>query len=89
MRVGGNVTERSLAALNAGCDMILLCNKPDLADELLENLVWKMPAQSITRLTRMHGTGNKDMVALRESREYIKAVKRVAMIGVGEGNLFA
>lgn len=88
--VGGDVTTRSLAALNAGCDMILLCNKPDLADELLENLEWDMSAQSTARLARMHGEHNaKNMVALRESREYAQAVKRVAMVGAGEGNLFA
>lgn len=36
--VAGNVTERALAALNAGCDVVLLCNNPVLADELLSGL---------------------------------------------------
>jgi beta-N-acetylhexosaminidase len=88
--VGGDVTTRSLAALNAGCDMVLLCNKPDLADELLSKLEWKMPAQSIARLARMHGAHHpQNMTQLRESNVYVDAVKRVAMVGQKEGDLFA
>jgi beta-N-acetylhexosaminidase len=88
--VGGDVTTRSLAALNAGCDMVLLCNKPDLADELLSKLEWKMPAQSIARLARMHGAHHpQSMTQLRESNVYVDAVKRVAMVGQKEGDLFA
>ncbi len=78
--VGGDVTERSLAALNAGCDMILLCNRPDLADELLEKLEWKMSALSITRLARMHGHQAETMSA--------GLSQRVAAIGQPEGDLF-
>lgn len=88
--VGGNVTARSLAALQAGCDMILLCNRPDLADELLDNLEWKMSALSIARLARMHGGAQpKTISQLHETRAFVDAVERVAMIGQVEGDLFA
>ena len=88
--VGGDVTTRSLAALNAGCDMVLLCNRPDLADELLEKLEWKMSAQSIVRLAHMHGARHPhDMNHLHESGEFVQAVKRVAMVGKTEDDLFA
>ena len=51
--VGGCVTTRTLAALQAGCDMVLLCNQPILADELLANLDWKMTKLSRSRLERL------------------------------------
>jgi beta-N-acetylhexosaminidase len=89
-RVGGDVTTRSLAALNAGCDMVLLCNRLDLADELLDNLLWKMPAQSITRLARMHGGHHPaDMDHLHENGEFVAAVRRIGMVGKSEKDLFA
>lgn len=50
----GGVVDRARAALNAGCDMVLVCNAPHSADELLNGLSHVMPAAGQARLARIH-----------------------------------
>lgn len=86
--VAGNVTQRALAALDAGCDMVLVCNRPDLADELIGSLDIQVSAISMARLARMHGQPHPiSMTKLHETAEYIAAARDVATIGVADGDL--
>jgi beta-N-acetylhexosaminidase len=50
----GSAPERVLQALQAGCDLVLVCNQPQAADEVLAKLNWHSPVLSHARLIRLH-----------------------------------
>jgi len=52
----GNIVQRGQAAFAAGCDMVLVCNRPDLADELLAGLQWRRTRGFDERLARLRPT---------------------------------
>jgi beta-N-acetylhexosaminidase len=86
--VAGGIVQRAEAALHAGADMVLVCNKPDLADELLAGLNWDMPATSKARLAQMHGKHHpKTLAQLHEDATFIKDLQDISKIGVSAGVL--
>lgn len=72
----GSVKDRALAALKAGCDVVLVCNAPESADELLEALagtsfstgrldrIRKDPARAIEPGSESYRAAIKDVAAL-------------------------
>jgi beta-N-acetylhexosaminidase len=51
--VAGDILARAQAALGAGCDMVLVCNRPDLADSLLARLDHTPDDASLERIRRL------------------------------------
>jgi len=71
--VAGSVVKGAEMALEAGCDAVLICNRPDLADQLLSQLkVSKAKlSESATRLNRLMPTAvSPDWAALQSESEY-------------------
>lgn len=88
--VAGDMVDRAHAALQAGCDMVLVCNNPLAADDVLHHLQWQKPVLSIVRMARLHGQAHPpDMTALHEDSRYVEAVHRVAGLGHDSGDLWA
>jgi len=56
-RQGGTLTEAASAALEAGCDMVLICNQPHEAEKVLERLRFEPSKESRRRLKRMRPRG--------------------------------
>jgi beta-N-acetylhexosaminidase len=86
--VAGDIVQRAEAALHAGCDMVLVCNKPESADELLHGLHWVMPPTSKARLVQMRGrTHPETLDQLHEQKVFLKALDEVASIGKSNAEL--
>lgn len=87
-RVAGGIVERARSALAAGCDMVLICNNPQAADELLKGLDYAMPAVSLARLARLHARPHfESMARLRGDARYARALQAIAGAGRREGEL--
>ena len=71
--VAGGVVQRAEAALAAGCDMILVCNAPRAASEVLDGL--KAGPLDRVRASRMRGRG--PLKPLAADSRYALAVARI------------
>lgn len=78
----GGITQRAEQALQAGCDMVLICNDAESSDQLLDSLQWECSAATMARLARMRGRRMTDsMIQLRAMDQFIAAAKEVSKIG--------
>ena len=81
--VAGSIVDRANAAWDAGCDVLLVCNKPDFVDELLAE--WKPAAQPkraarIPNLLGQPGLGKERPLSrgqLEAHADYQAALKRI------------
>ena len=69
-RVAGGPAERAFAAIEAGCDMVLLCNAPDAVPGVLEALKGRTPDPQRFVLMKGRGSSVPDV-------HYAQAVKTV------------
>lgn len=74
----GDYPARARTALGAGCDMVLVCNAPEQARQVVESLRDYHDPAAMMRLARLHGSGEeRGLHALRASEEWRIAVAAV------------
>ncbi|OQX47505.1 MAG: hypothetical protein B0D85_01280 [Candidatus Sedimenticola endophacoides] len=79
----GSYGERAALALEAGCDMILVCNDPQGAAEVLQSLEAYSDPVSQMRLIRMHGRRSYRRDQLHLEPKWAEAL---ALVAEFEGN---
>lgn len=73
----GSYSERAQLALQAGCDMVLVCNSPEGRNEVLANCASLDNPASHLRLVRMHGKHSLSWGQLRQTIEWTEAVELI------------
>ena len=91
-RVAGDIVGRAEAAYSAGCDMLLVCNRPDLAAELLERWAPAPDPDNLARLAAIVPSSAQpawlaDPSALERHAAYVQARERVAAIPDDSGTV--
>lgn len=73
----GGIVERAELALNAGCDMVLVCNDPKGATKVIDGLPTnlELPTNSVERIKRLRKNSSLDLARLRMTDEYQIASK--------------
>ena len=74
----GSYAKRALAAIDAGCDMVLICNRPQAADEILSAMHDYHSDESQRRLQRMAAGQNNDLAGQLSGKRGKCAVKLAA-----------
>lgn len=79
--VAGGIDARAHAALAAGCDMVLVCNQPDTAGQLLQALEKRPPQAPQDRLLALHAQPlANSLTALRASGQRLQALAALRRI---------
>jgi beta-N-acetylhexosaminidase len=74
----GDIVERGWLALDAGCDVVLVCNDPQSAERLLDGLQRTCAPEVLARLDRLHGAPRPGSFAtLRATPSYLAALEAV------------
>jgi beta-N-acetylhexosaminidase len=73
----GSLVDRAALALDAGCDLVLLCNCPEATPEVIDSLeTFRDPAAQL-RLMRLRGRAGPDLETLRRSARWVEAKRSI------------
>jgi len=82
----GGYAGRARAALQAGCDTVLVCNNPEGALEVLQSLKDYHDPVAQSRMVRLHGRPSRTLEQLREDPRWHRAVELAGQL-TAESNL--
>ena len=74
---GEHYPDRAAAAIQAGCDMILVCNNRPAAIEIVDSLHGHIDPVSMMRLARMHGRHNTSWQELKKMQKWHQVSKNI------------
>ncbi|EGF31627.1 Beta N-acetyl-glucosaminidase [Oxalobacteraceae bacterium IMCC9480] len=80
--IAGDVVAGATAALQAGCDMVLICNRPDMADQLLGGLDPSLmsPASAARVAALLPAGAAMSWDALQTDQRYLSALRTIASL---------
>lgn len=78
--MAGAYADRAALALDAGCDMVLVCNNDQATGETLDSLIDYADPVAQSRLARMHGKKKYDWITLKENKKWHDTVAELAAI---------
>jgi beta-N-acetylhexosaminidase len=82
--VAGGILDRADAAWRAGCDMLLVCTAPDLADEMLKNWRFNFDARRSARVAKLIPA--PEMPGMENDPRYLAGVEAAgALLDRGQG----
>jgi beta-N-acetylhexosaminidase len=77
----GDYPDRAMAALGAGCDMVLICNNQEAAISLVNGIEYEVHPVSQARLMRMHGRGSGvDFNNLKRDQKWQAVAKLISSL---------
>ena len=85
--VGGDCRQRILRSLEAGCDMVLLCNAPGEVPGAIEALADYRDPTSERRLLKLSGSGRVSWKDLRESQQWRTARGLLGALATETGSI--
>jgi beta-N-acetylhexosaminidase len=75
--IAGSVPERATLALQAGCDVVLVCQSQAAMMAVLDEVKWRQNPASQLRMVRMHGRAAPNRVQLQADPRWHEAVRQV------------
>jgi len=78
--VAGDIVDRVESAIKAGCDMALVCNDPESAEKVLDNLQDQHDPVAHLRLVRLHGKNKIRREKMLKDINWHKAVADVQQL---------